>query len=58
MRSSHLETRKLWMEKLPSKQAYSTGRKSSAHKYIQPEIMRRVQMQDIGNTFEFNRPAT
>ena len=47
------------MEKLPSKQAYSTGRKSSAYKYdIQPEIMRRVQMQDIGNTFEFNRSAS
>ena len=42
-------------------QAYSKGRKSSAHKYdIKTSNCgkRRAQMQDIGNAFEIKRPAT
>ena len=47
------------MEKLTGKGKHTKDRKSSKHKYnIKINIVRRVQMQDIGNTFEIKRPAT
>ena len=46
------------MTKPIGKRQCSKGRKSYAHKYSKPEIMRRVQMQDIGNALEIRRSAT
>ena len=55
-----LETRKLWMEKLTGKGKHTVkvGNNPHTNMISKPAVMRRVQMQDIGNAFEIKRLAT
>ena len=47
------------MEKLTGKGKHTKGRKSPKHEYnSKTKIVSRVQMQDIGKTFEIKRQAT
>ena len=46
------------MEKLTGKGKQNTGRKSSTEIWLlKSTIVRRVQMQNIGNAFKIKRPA-
>ena len=55
-----LEIRKLQMEKLTGKGKHivKVGNHQHTNVISKPAIMRRVQMQVIGNTLEIKRPAT
>lgn len=54
------ETRKLQMEKLTGKGKHAVKVWNDPHtnNITKPAIVRRVQMQDIGNAFEIKRLAT
>ena len=56
---AQLETRELLMEKLSGKgkHAIKSGNHPHTNKTSKPAIVRRAQMQNIGNEFEVKRPA-